>query len=114
MKKLKTILLFAMCAGLTPLALLHADDPKPENDPALMAVETIFTVSTFREAAAKNTNNAVKAFFNQRAGIRWLRISNEFSEEQLQDFFIPKLNSIPMKQLLVLLLHQPRQPSFCF
>ena len=88
MKRFKTILLFALCAGLAPLALLHAEDPKPENDPGLMAVETVFTVSAFREAATQNSASAVKAFFNQRAGIRWMRVSNEFSEDQLQDFFI--------------------------
>ncbi|MBP5639446.1 MAG: hypothetical protein J6X55_08200 [Victivallales bacterium] len=88
MKRLKKILLIAFCASLTSLALLCAEDKKPQNDPALMAMEAVFTVSTLREAASRNSANAVKALFSQRAAIRWMRISKEFSEDQLQDFFI--------------------------
>ena len=45
------------------------------------------TEESFRRAAAKTPEGAVKAFFSPRAAMRWSALVQEFSTEQLQDFF---------------------------
>lgn len=80
-------LTLAICAGLSPRFAYGEEEANPQLEEKVQAVKSLLTVSTLREAAGKNTSEAVKAFFNTRAELRWKRLAKEFSEEQLNDFF---------------------------
>ena len=87
MKKLKGILLLALCASLAPFSAFCAEEAKPVNEAQVMAVKALYTAATLREVGCKDTAGAVKMLFSPRAEIRWKRLAQEYAEEQVTDFF---------------------------
>ena len=76
-------ILFAAAGGR-----LLAQEPTPEQNAALQAVDLSFAMGAMRELGVKDSAVAVKAFFSETAQLRWQRIASEYSEEQLNDFFL--------------------------
>jgi len=97
MNRTKRILLAALCIGLLPLTSLAEEAAKPEasgkeakpvSQETVNGVKVLYTAAALREIACKDTATAVKAFFSPRGEMRWKRVSDEFSAEQLSDFFM--------------------------
>ena len=88
MKKLKGILLLALCTSLAPITAFCAEEAKPVSEAQVMAVKALYTAVTLREIGCKDTAGAVKMLFSPRAEIRWKRLATEYAEDQLNDFFL--------------------------
>ena len=88
MNRVKRFFFLAIGAGMTSLSAFAAEEAKPVSPEAVQGVKVVYTAATLREMACKDTAAAVKAFFAPRGALRWQRIANEFSAEQLSDFFL--------------------------
>lgn len=83
----KVIICLAAVLSMITTSLLSADEAV-ENLPVVKSMETITMVNELRRQGMDDSGKAVKMFFSQRAEMRWQRISGEYSEEQLNDFFL--------------------------
>ncbi len=89
MNKLSTLFLtLVICASLVPRLSYCAEEGNPQADEKLAAFKPLYTLASLREIGVQNSADAVKGFFSPRAELRWKRIAQEFSEEQLNDFFL--------------------------
>lgn len=74
-------ILFAMLLGV--LVTAWSEELKE-----VTVLKSVYLASEFRNMALKDPASAVKGLFSQRAALRWSRIANEYSVEQLTDFFM--------------------------
>ena len=86
MRFVETVLLAGTLCGVTIAAEPPGPADKEVTEVADFAKYAI-TEESFRQAALKTPQGAVKAFFSPRAEMRWSLLAQEFSPEQLQDFF---------------------------
>ena len=73
------------------MARSQSQEATAEQQAALKAVDLSFALGAFRQLGVKDSAAAVKAFFGEAAQLRWQRLSAEYSEEQLNDFFLGAL-----------------------
>jgi len=81
MRRLWVLLLMFMLGAF-------AAEAQKMDEKTLNTLKNATFISEVRKSAIVNSAGTVKAFFAQRAQMRWQRISNEYSEEQINDFFL--------------------------
>lgn len=80
----------AICYAILCQAL-PAQEAAAEQNVAVQAVTLSFAAGALRKLAVQDMGAAVKSFFSEAAQLRWQRLSGEYSEEQLNDFFLGAL-----------------------
>ncbi|MBR0458896.1 MAG: hypothetical protein IJJ26_06640 [Victivallales bacterium] len=86
---MKRILLMACFAGLMSTSSFAAEkEAQPLSPETVQGTKVLLTAATLRDLAARKSESAVKALFSSRGELRWQRVTSEFSEEQLNDFFL--------------------------
>ncbi len=73
------------CIFMIAVATVAAEGLAPQES---LAVQRTLALGEFRMQACKETAPTVKVFLEGRAALRWRRLSDEYSEEQLNDFFL--------------------------